>query len=485
MDDTRDHLLRGWTDVEQAGSIDGENEQRDEIKHSRRITKPVRHVHFANDGKPYGNAKTPSRTRTRNCSCLSNPSSMILLAATMLFLGVGYVYQWKVETALHRSWIPDAASVRFGDKPLPPPPEHLQITNYTLPLRTQGRDIVDIRGRRFKMASVNWYGASDEFFVTGGLDIQHRDDIAKTIKKLGFNSVRLPYADELVIENPIVDEKHLRANSDLIGLKALDIFHAIVETLTKAGIAVIVNNHVTSATWCCGANPCDAGWSNDHLGPICRVKQTEEEWIQHWEAIMLPHIKNPLVIGVDLRNEVRGLWGTMPWSKWAPAAERCGNRLLQMNKDWLVIVEGTESSNDLSSVCKRPILLDTPHTLVYSAHVYAWSGWGSWEGRFLQRDYKSFAKTMRHNWAYILEKQIAPVWVGEIGAPVQPSVGDINYWQHLTRFLQEMDADFGYWALNARKPKGNATERYGLLQDDWKTPVLDYRMKDMLELMAA
>jgi hypothetical protein len=92
---------------------------------------------------------------------------------------------------------------------------------------------------------------------------------------------------------------------------------------------------------------------------------------------------------------------------------------------------------------------------------------------------------MRHNWAYILEKQIAPVWVGEIGAPVQPSVGDINYWQHLTRFLQEMDADFGYWALNARKPKGNVTERYGLLQDDWKTPVLDYRMKDMLELMTA
>ncbi|KAL6919311.1 hypothetical protein ACHAP8_003142 [Fusarium lateritium] len=488
VDDSHDRLLGDWIDVEQNMNVEEEDGQKqDESDYSKRTRKPARHVHFADDGKLNTKIDTPAQTSTRirRWSCLLSPSSIILVAATILFLGVGYVYQWNIETALHQSWIPDAASERFSHNPLPPSSEHLQITNYTLPLRTQGRDIVDANGRRFKMASVNWYGASDEFFVTGGLDIQHRDEIAKTIKKLGFNSVRLPYADELVIQNPIVDEKHLRANPDLVGLRALDIFHAIVGTLTKAGIAVIVNNHITSATWCCGANPCDAGWSNDHLGPICRVRQTEEEWIQHWETIMLPHIKNPLVIGVDLRNEIRGLWGTMPWSKWAPAAERCGNRLLQMNRDWLVIVEGTESSNDLSSVCKRPILLDVAHRLVYSAHVYAWSGWGSWEGRFLQRDYKSFAKTMRHNWAYILEKQIAPVWVGEIGAPVEPSVGDINYWQHLTRFLQEMDADFGYWALNARKPKGNVTERYGLLQDDWKTPVLDYRMKDMLELMAA
>ncbi|RKK66323.1 hypothetical protein BFJ69_g15508 [Fusarium oxysporum] len=485
----RNHLLGDWTDIEQNRIMKEGNERQNEDEELDQdlepTTKTRRRVRFADFEKPTTQRRSWIRTRTRRCSCLRSPSSAILFAALLLCLGVGYVYRWKVETALHRSWIPDAASERFSQNPSPPPPEHLQITNYTLPLRTRGRDIVDVNGRRFKLASVNWYGASDEFFVAGGLDIQHRDDIAKTIKKLGFNSVRLPYADELVIKNPVVEEKHLRANPDLVGLRALDIFHIIVQTLTKSGIAVIVNNHITSATWCCGADPCDAGWSNDHLGPICRVRQTEDEWIQHWETIMLPHINNPLVIGVDLRNEIRGLWGTMPWSKWAPAAERCGNRLLQMNRDWLVIVEGTESSNDLSKVCKRPILLDVTHRLVYSAHVYAWSGWGSWEGRFLQRDYDSFAKTMHHNWGYIVDKQIAPVWVGEIGAPVQPSVGDANYWQHLVRFLQEKDSDFGYWALNARKPKGNATERYGLLQDDWKTPVLDYRMKDMLELMSA
>ncbi|KAM5355861.1 hypothetical protein ACJ41O_002507 [Fusarium nematophilum] len=420
--------------------------------------------------------RSRSRSRSRICA--------ITFLMTLLVFGGACTYRWRVESALRRSWIPDAASERFSQTPLLPPPKHIQISNYTLPLRTKGRDVVDAQGRRFKLASVNWYGASDELFVPGGLDIQHRDTIAHTIKRLGFNSVRLPYADELVMTNPVVDARHLKANPDLVGLNAMDIFHATVQALTKADIAVIVNNHITSATWCCGADPCDAAWANDQLGPLCRVKQTEEEWIQHWEDIMLPHVDNPLVIGIDLRNEIRGLWGTMPWSKWAPAAERCGNRLLKMNRDWLVIVEGTESSNDLSHVGERPIQLDVEHRVVYSAHVYGWSGWGSWEGRFLQRGYESFARTMRHNWAYILEEDMAPVWVGEIGAPRQPSVGDANYWRHLMQLLQSLDADFGYWALNARKPKGNATERYGLVWDDWVTPVLDYRMKDMIELMS-
>lgn len=92
---------------------------------------------------------------------------------------------------------------------------------------------------------------------------------------------------------------------------------------------------------------------------------------------------------------------------------------------------------------------------------------------------------MQHNWAYLLESDTAPVWVGELGAPRDPGQGDAHYWKNLWRFLKSVDADFGYWALNARKPKDNAPETYSLVADDWETPVLDYRMKDMLELMRA
>lgn len=409
---------------------------------------------------------------------------MFLLIAGLISLGF-FSYLWRGETALAEPWIQDAGARLFAQRPLPPPLPETSIDAYALPLRAAGRDVVDKGGRRFKLASVNWYGASDELFIPGGLDVQHRRTIAKTIRKLGFNSVRLPYADELVISNPEVQPHLLTANPDLVGLRALDVLEACVDALTEEGIAVIVNNHITHATWCCGADPCDAGWANDHLGPLCRITQTEEQWIEHWEEVMARFVHNPRVIGVDLRNEVRGVWGTMTWDRWATAAEKAGNRLLKLNPDWLIIVGGTESGNDLSGARVRPVVLDVPERVVYSAHVYAWSGWGSMEGRFSKRTYPSFVRAMRQNWAYLVEDNVAPVWVGEFGAPQQPGAGDANYWTNLLRYLKAIDADFGYWAINPRKPKNNAKEGYSIVEDDWVTPVLDYRMRDMTELMRA
>ncbi|VUC34445.1 unnamed protein product [Clonostachys rosea] len=437
----------------------------------------------SHDGaEPYSLKQRRRRFRCNPRSLLSSRFAMIILLIVTCMLA-GLIYFWHSEGPYQIPWFPDKDSREFAQHPIPPAKEHTKIANYELPLRTKGRNIVDGRGRRFKLSSVNWYGASDELFVTGGLDVVHRSVIAESIKKLGFNSVRLPYADELVYKNPIVEERLLTANPDLIGLRALDILEAVTNALTDAGIAVIMNNHITTAVWCCGADPCDSGWANDHLGPICRVKQTEEQWIENWETVMKPHVNNPLVIGADLRNEVRGLWGTMPWSKWATAAEKCGNRLLKMNPDWLIFVEGTESANDLSGARTRPVVLDVENKLVYSAHIYAWSGWGSTEGRFLQRTYESFVRTMRHNWSYLLEQDTAPVWIGEIGAPRYPNLGDAHYWHNMMKYLKKVDADFGYWALNPRKPKGDIHEGYSILEDDWVTPIVDYRMKDMTELI--
>jgi endoglucanase len=358
----------------------------------------------------------------------------------------------------------------------------LEAPLFEAPLRTSGRYIVDAKNVRIKLASVNWYGASDELFVAGGLDVQHRSNIAVLIRRLGFNSVRFPYSDELVISNPLIPAPLLAANPDLAGLRALDVYEACVNALTDAGLAVIINNHITHARWFDGMSLCDAGWSNDHLGGACRIKQTEEQWIQNWEKMMSRFIYNPRVIGADLRNEVHGFWGTMRWGSWAKAAELAGNRLLKMQPNWLMFVEGVSSANDLSGVRNRPVKLSVPDRLVYSAHIYAWSGWGNLE-RFSSRPYPSFVEEMQKNWGFIVEENIAPVWIGEMGAPGRPDKGDTHYWNNLIKYLDLMDADFGYWAINPRKPHRNEHEGYSLVKDDWMTVINDYRLQGMIRLM--
>lgn len=355
------------------------------------------------------------------------------------------------------------------------------------PLRTSGRHIIDSLHNVVKLTSVNWYGGSDIMFIPSGLDTQHRDRIAALIRDMGFNSVRLPYSDEMVVNNPLINSSLLSANLDLAAaaggiVRALDVFTAVVESLTDAGVMVIVNNHITQAAWCCGANPCDGGWSNDWFGGrwLCKVSQFQAQWIANWETVMRPFAGNELVIGADLRNEVRGLWGTVYWHSWASAAEAASERLLALNPNWLMFIEGISSANDLAGVRTRPVQLSVPNRVVYSAHVYCWSGWGGLRP-FAHRSYERFALAMKRNWAYILEENLAPVWVGEMGTPEVPSRGDMNYWAHLIRFLRQVNTGWGYWAVNPRQPAGEP-ETYGLVRDDWKTIRWDYRLEDLKKL---
>lgn len=353
---------------------------------------------------------------------------------------------------------------------------------WSLPLKTQGRHIVGANGKKVRLSSVNWYGASDADEVPGGLNVQHRDIIAQTIIRLGFNSVRLPYSDQMVRDNRIIDQHFISANPDLEGMHALDIYVAVVKSLTSAGIAVIINNHITESRWCCDIKPCDLMWSNSVFGRLCKVQQSDGDWRARWTSVMRRLIDDPLVIGADLRNEPRGLFGMSGWKRWVAAAERCANELHALNPDWLIFVEGIGSSNHLSRVRAHPVRLAVKKKLVYSAHVYGWSGWGSGKP-YWTRSYEEFACDMRHNWAFLLEEDIAPVWIGEFGAPFRPNKGDAHYWQNLMRFLRSAGRpDFAYWALNPRKSDGHR-ESYSVVHEDWITPRRDYRMYDMLTLM--
>ena len=97
--------------------------------------------------------------------------------------------------------------------------------------------------------------------------------------------------------NPIVTNDAIAANPLLFGKSAMEIFDLTVESLTKAGVAVILNNHISDAMWCCGEWDGNGLWYNHNY--------STERWTEAVVQMSERYKDNLLVIGNDLRNEIR------------------------------------------------------------------------------------------------------------------------------------------------------------------------------------
>ncbi len=361
------------------------------------------------------------------------------------------------------------------------PLEPLNPLGPSVPLRTEGRYIVDADGQRFKLASVNWYGASDIHYVVGGLDTAPLGDIVASIRALGFNSVRLPFSNEM-LHAEVVDPAHVAANPELVGLSPLEVYDAVVEALTDAGIVVLLNNHTTHAQWCCFLDTDGLWFTNDY---------TEEQWIDDWVMLVRRYAREPYVVAADLRNEVRVSTngGTPRWNEdpndWRAAAMRAGNRILAENPDMLVVVEGINFPRvHLQGVADAPVVLDVPGRLVYAAHNYGFIG-PTLSTTYGEMDWPTFEAQMDLEWGYVVEEghpYTAPVWVSEFGESGE--LDSSPWFDNLIRYLREGDFDFAYWALNPGPKPSGEDEAYGLLEPDWVTPLDDFRTQALMEIAA-
>lgn len=173
----------------------------------------------------------------------------------------------------------------------------LHAASVKLPLHAKGRYIVDQEGNRVKLACTNWYGAHLKTFAQNGLSKQSIEDIANTTAKLGFNCVRLSYSTEAYARNPQVHPSYISKLRNSTGRTFLELFDETVLTLTKANLMVIINNHNTHAGWCCDVFDGSSLWLNQDY--------PEEAWIASLKGLARRYRDNPLVVGYDLRNEVR------------------------------------------------------------------------------------------------------------------------------------------------------------------------------------
>ena len=329
------------------------------------------------------------------------------------------------------------------------------------PLHTAGYRIVDAAGHTVRLASVNWFGFDEKEYIAGGLDHAPLAAIVHQIQRLGVNSVRLPWANEVLERNPVVPGYAVAANPQFKGKRALDVMDAVIDALARARIMVILDNHVSRADWCCSETDGNGLWYN--------ARYPERAWLADWQTIARRYRNQPWVVGADLRNELRNgaAWGgSDPAHDWHAAAERGGNAVLAANPKLLIMVEGPHYSTDFTGFDKLPVRLPIAHRLVYSPHAYY-----SAEHPFASYDELRQAYDAR---ALFLLRS-APVWVGEFGTCQDLHCGPNSAWFRLfIEYLQRNpDLSWSYWPLNGTQSSGvtrkyDTVETFGLLSTDYQ-----------------
>ena len=354
---------------------------------------------------------------------------------------------------------------------------------------TSGNEILDSTNKVVRIAGINWSGFETTSEVVHGLYAQDYKYILDGIKSNGYNTVRLPYSNQMV-ETPIVPSEISFSNAsgainaDLEGLNSLQILDRIVDYAGEIGLRILLDNHRSEAGETAEANGL---WYTDAY--------PESAWISDWELLAERYAGNSTVIGMDLRDEPHAVGsGGACWTcateadDWHLAAERAGNAILTVNPKLLIFVEGTDTQpavpywwgGNLTGVKKFPVVLNVQHQLVYSAHEY---------GPVLYKQSWFNAKTTPASlkalwarmWGYVSTDKIAPVWVGEFGTPndaasLKSSVaGSQGEWfETLVAYMSaNKNISWAYWDM--------AEDQFALLDGNWVTKPVSAEKQTMLD----
>ncbi len=167
---------------------------------------------------------------------------------------------------------------------------------------TSGNQIVDVNGTPVRIAGVNWFGFETTTYVVDGLWARNWQDMMNQMVQLGFNTIRIPYSEDIFNSANVPNSINYSLNPDLQGLSSLQILDKIVGYAGQIGLRIILDEHSAMAS--------DA--SNEQLWYIPgSTVYTQQAWINDWVSLAQRYAGNPTVIGADLHNEPHGnaTWG--------------------------------------------------------------------------------------------------------------------------------------------------------------------------------
>jgi endoglucanase len=331
---------------------------------------------------------------------------------------------------------------------------------------TNGRQLLDSNNQPVRMTGINWFGLETANYSPHGLWTRSYRDMLDQMKSLKYNTLRLPYSNQLFDAGSAPNSIDYAKNPDLQGLSGLQIMDRIVTYAGQIGMKVLLDRHRPdaggqSALWYTSAYP-------------------ETRWLNDWRMLAQRYAGNTTVIGADLHNEPHGIqggggsdWGSGNTNTdWRLAAERAGNAILAVNSNWLIVVEGVDSYNgsgywwggNLQGAASAPVRLNVANRLVYSAHDYATSV-------FAQPWFSdpAFPNNMPaiwdRNWGYLFKNNVAPVLLGEFGTTLADP-RDRAWLSALMSYLGTGTnaVSFTFWSWNP-----NSGDTGGILNDDWTT----------------
>lgn len=416
-------------------------------------------------------------------------------------------------------------------------------------LHAVGSRLYDKDGNEVWLTGANWFGFNCSENLAHGLYAADCDAFLSTVANHGINIIRIPISTELLISwmngtpnavssvnagySPPTDEvgedgsitpagSYVNINKDFVEAdgktvkNSLEIFDVIMQKMKKYGLKVLIDVHSPAAhnsghnynLWYYNSSAEDC----DGMAKTAEGKEVSyQDWIDSVTWLAERYANDDTILAYDLKNEPHGKRGyngtTCPdgiarWddteleNNWAYAATECGNSILNVNPNALILIEGVEQYPKT----EKGYTYDTADIWQASAEVSPW--YGAWWGGNLRgvRDYPiDFGDAKKNSqivysphdygpsvyeqtwfnkdfttqtllddywydtWAYINEEDIAPLLIGEWGGHMDG--GKNQKWMTLLRdYMIDNHINHTFWCLNP-----NSGDTGGLLGYDFTT----------------
>jgi aryl-phospho-beta-D-glucosidase BglC (GH1 family) len=359
-------------------------------------------------------------------------------------------------------------------------------------LHVKGNKIVDKDGREVWLTGTNWFGFNTGSGVFDGVWSCNMKTAFKNMADRGINFLRIPMSVQIINEwaAGIYPKSQVNdfVNPELKGKNSLELFDIAMSNCKEYGIKVMVDIHSAPSA------------AMGHTIPLWYDGSfTTEDFYKALEWIAKRYKNDDTILAVDLKNEPHGnpnqsaefaKWdNSKDRNNWKYVAEEAGKKVLAINPNLLIMVEGVEAypksgydytakdewgkeskyyfnwwGGSLRGVKDYPVNLGTGNSqLVYSPHDY---------GPMVYKQswfYDGFTKNTlyndcwKDNWAFINEQNIAPLLIGEWGGFMDG--GPNEKWMVALRdYMIENKIHHTFWCYNA-----NSGDTGGLVTHDFIT----------------